>query len=105
MARSALLLFICFLFFKIISCDGQRCVQENPCLCRFNELQKINLWPLTGNTPGGLFTTAVLKTAKYFFRICEDYQGKPVKCGFNKTNTATPVTCDPPFSVSNFFLC
>lgn len=100
MARNTLLLFICVLLFKISRCAGQNCYQENSCLCRFNELQKVDLWPLVKSTHGLYSTTNAI--GKYFFRACENYYGPPKNCGFNYPN-GTKVQCVPPFSVS--YLC
>lgn len=98
--RTLLQLSICFLLYKSSCCAEQSCSQENQCLCRFNDYLKIDLWPLLND---GLYTTAS-KSAKYFFSICENYNGSAIQCGFNTTNTTTEATCDPPFSVSNELL-
>lgn len=101
MAQRALLLVICFLLYKTAHCREQSCVQEDPCLCRFNELQKIDLWPLAKSSSGFYFAASA--NAKYFFRVCEDYTGKPITCGFNSKLNKN-VSCEAPFAVSSCFV-
>lgn len=98
MAQKQYLPFMCIIFYNILHCLGQNCVQENPCLCRFNELQKIDLWPLVKSSTSDLYNTTS-STAKYFFSVCGNYTGPPLDCGFSKNNVT--VQCTPPFSVSN----
>lgn len=98
MAWKMFLLFITLLLYKSSYCSKeQNCVQENPCLCRLNELQKIDLWPLEKSIDP-LFKTTIANTI-YFFRVCENEMNK-IECGFNTKQNKT-VYCEPPFSVSN----
>lgn len=78
-------LFICFLLHQQISTEEQKCVQINPCLCRFNSYEKIDLSPLAKED----FFNVTVGNFIYFYHVCEDIDLDSKHCGVNVTNTCT----------------
>lgn len=88
MAKKILLnLFICYMLHQQISAEEHKCVQINPCLCRFNDYEKIDLTPLANQG----FLNVTSGNLTYFYHFCTNANLDPIKCGGNGTCTDASV--------------